>query len=94
MAYDLIFRRQIPCNYSRDNPDPTTSPEAVGLASLGLAAAILVVPRLLRTGEIQYYRHRLADDRAHITQEMPAISMYELAGAKPPRRRSTGRRAA
>ena len=88
MAYDLIFRRQITHNYSRDNPDPTASIQATGLASLSLAVAVLVVPRLLRTGEIQYYRHRLADDRANITQEMPAISMYELAGArKPPRRR-------
>jgi len=88
MAYDIVFRRQIPRNYSRDNPDPTSSPQATGLAGLGLAAAVLVVPRLLRAGEVQYYRRRLADDRAHITREMPAISMHDMVYAsEPPRRR-------
>jgi hypothetical protein len=94
MAYDLILRRQVPRNYSRDNPDPTISPQATGLASLGLVAAIFAIPRLLRTGEIHYYKHRLADDRADITREMPILSTYQLTGARLPRRRSSDRRAA
>ena len=82
MAYDLIFRRHTPRNYSRDNPDPTVSARSTGLVGLGLLGAILLIPRLLRHQENRYYRRRLYDARADITQEMPAISMYELTGAR------------
>ena len=59
--------------------------QAAGFASLitlGLIAAILLLPRLFRAGEIRYYRRKLTDPHSPVTREVPVISMYDLAGAR------------
>ena len=89
MAYDILLRRQVSHNYARDNPDPKTSPRTLGMVTLGMAASILLLPKLFRTGEIQYYKRRLADPQSRITREMPIISMYELAGARKYKRQNS-----
>ena len=89
MAYDLLLRRQVSINIARDNPDPVTSPRTLGLATLGLATSILLLPKIFRTGEIHYYKRRLADPQSRITREIPVVSMYEMAGARKYSRRNS-----
>jgi hypothetical protein len=80
MSYDLLLHRQTPRNWARENlPEGPRHPV---LLAFGVAGIAHLLPHLFKHGETQYYRRKLADDRASITREMPAISMYELAGAR------------
>jgi hypothetical protein len=81
MAYDLFHRRQTPRTWARESLPAI--PKRPLLFGLGFVGFIHLLPSIVKMGERQYYRHKLADDWADTTQTMPAISMYELTGAKP-----------
>jgi hypothetical protein len=80
MAYDLFYQRQTPRNFARESlPAIPKRALFLGLTVAGLAH---LLPYAIRQGEVHYYRQKLADQRADITQEMPAISMYDLMKAR------------
>jgi hypothetical protein len=86
VAYDLILRRQITRNFSREESASPLAAEpereglkAVALLSLGLLGAVAwSLPKIGRVREKRYYRRTFAADDLRITREMPAISMKDL----------------
>jgi len=76
MAYDLLFRRQIPSAFSRG--ETTAAAGVVGGLGVLAAVGLMLIPRAARRSEIRRYRRDFAGDLSR-TQEMPAISMAELS---------------
>lgn len=79
MAWDLLLRRQLPGSCARGESPATPG---LGLLPAAVAASVLVLPRVLRIAEIGYYRRLHSTDThdrdLHATQEVPAITNYEM----------------
>lgn len=79
MAYDLLYKAQIPLNCSR-NPDqgPTVNTPTVALATAGLFVVLRgFFGRALLEGEKHHYQREFRPGH-HPTIEMPAMPMGEM----------------
>lgn len=87
MAYDLLFRKQIPSNFSREGAVPGAIAGGVGIIA---AIALIVIPRAKRRAEnarcrIEYAHDYYGDTPRYElarTQELPAIPMNVLMQSK------------
>jgi len=79
MAYDLLFKKQVPLNCSR-NPDmgPALNTPTAALTAAGIAALLqALLHKTQLEGEKRRYQRELRPGH-HTTIEMPAMPMGEM----------------
>ena len=89
MAYDLIFRRQIDKDISRDHILKSPQSIVAGLLGIAVLAKVVIIPRIIRARERNQYRVEYASGSDY-TREIPNLPMSELV-AKPWSPREDGR---
>ena len=79
MAYDLLYKKQIPVNFSaHPSSEPSLNPQtAATLAALAVACIKAVLTKTGREVEKLHYQRELRPGH-HPTVEVPAIPMREL----------------
>jgi hypothetical protein len=78
MAYDLVFRRRIDRDYSRDSSEtPSRSSSIIAGLCFLAAGATLLAPEIVRQVENRRERERLRDDVLERTQELKAMPDME-----------------
>ena len=79
MAYDLLFKKQIPVNFSaHPSAEPSLNPQtSLAFATLAVAVVKSLAKRTIRRAEGHHYQRAFRPGH-HPTVESPAVSMREL----------------
>jgi hypothetical protein len=79
MAYDLLFKKQIPVNFSaHPSSEPSLNPQtSLTLVTLFVAFGESLARSVLRQAEGHHYQRKLRPGH-HPTIESPAVPMGEL----------------